>query len=478
MKMATLFRSGLWITYATFINRAFVFLSSLVLARLLQPADFGVIGVVYIFWSFFTLFTQSSAGTFIIYKGVDNPKYINTAYTVSLLVGCVLAVGMVLSAPLIAQFFNEPALTWLLIAFSANLVLSAAAYAYSAVLTRQMKYRELATVSLVNSVCRLVVTTGAALGGLSYWSFVIGDIVSWIVQCVLTRYYTKHPFRLRLDPEVRREVFSFCWGAVGSSLGMYSIFNLDNFTVVKMLGSTSLGYYNLAYQLTMALSTILNPVLDQLGMPTFSKLTDEQAQQTALHRVVESIALLSAPIYALIFLMLDPSVVTFLFSEKWVPICTVFPGLLLFAYFRVVNLPLRAMLVAKGRPDVNAKVNLFVAPIAIASFILGAQRGGIVGVSVAVALVLGFGWTILWWWMGCYHLNWSLKRFLQPGFLPMLLVLPGTLVAWNLPLWWRPVVLLVTYLVAVRCLLPAVFKVYYKSFVQAIGHLREIAPFP
>lgn len=464
MKSLQLFKSGLWITYATLINRVFVFLSSLVLARLLQPSDFGIIGIVYIFWSFFTLFIQGSAGTFILYKGIDSPKYVNTAYTISLIVGLAIASSMVITAPLVSQFFDEPALTWLLIAFAANVVLSSATYAYSAVMTRQMKYRSLANISLANSIVRLLTTTIAALMGFSYWSFAIGDMASWLVQCALTYRYAEYPFKLRLNSEVRKEVVDFCTGSVSSSFGLYANFNLDNFTVGKLLGSLSLGYYNMAYQLTMAFASVLNPVLDQLGMPVFSQLADDQAQQNALYKVLEPIALLSAPIYALIFLMLNSTTVTLMFGEKWVPMCTLFPGLLLFAYFRVINSPLYAMMVAKGRPDINARVNLCIAPIAILSFAIGARQGDIVGVSIAVALVLGIGWTLSWWWWSCRSINWPLERFLFPCFIPILLAAPGIALAYQFSLWWRPFVFLSLYLVAVRLFLPNTFDTYRQSF--------------
>lgn len=138
MKTVSLLRGGLWITYATFVTRIFVFLSNLVLARLLQPSDFGVIGIAYVFWSFFTLFTQDTAGAFIIYKGVDNPKYVNTTYTISLGVGLGLGLLMAISSPWVASFFNEPALVGILIVFAFNLLLSSATYVYSGVMTRRM----------------------------------------------------------------------------------------------------------------------------------------------------------------------------------------------------------------------------------------------------------------------------------------------------------------------------------------------------
>jgi lipopolysaccharide exporter len=472
MKPISLLKSGLWISYATLITRGFAFLSSVVLARLLEPSEFGIIGIAYVFWSFFTLFTQGTAGSFIIYKGIDNPKYVNTAYTVSLIIGITFGLGMVAAAPLIASFFNEPALTWILRAFSLNIVLSSAGYVYSGVMTRQLKYQALANIALAQSIIRLLCTTGAALLGSSYWSFVIGDTVGWIVFCVLTWYYSKHQFRVQLHPEVKSEVISFCLNSVGSSIGLYANFNLDNFTVGKLLGSTSLGFYNLAYQLTMTLSTVFDALLNQLGMPLFAQLTDRE-QQKALEQVAERIALVAAPTCALIFLFATPQVITIVFGEKWTPIHTVIPGLLFFAYFRIFNSSLNSMSIAKGRPDLNAKVNLRIAPFAVLGFVVGAHLGGIVGVSLAAALVLGLGWTIYWWWFVCRNLNWPLKEFMIPCFAPVLLVIPGIIVSVKLPLILSLLAFSITYLLCTFVLKPKYFSIYQKTADRAVMQLKS-----
>ncbi len=464
-----MFKNGLWISYATFITRIFAFLSSLVLARLLQPSDFGIIGIAYVFWSFFSLFIQDTAGAFIIYKGIEHPKYVNTAYTISLLVGLSLALGITATAPFIAIFFKEPALTWLLIAFAFNLILSSASYVYSSVMTRQMKYRGIANITLANSIVRLLCTTGAAFLGFSYWSFVIGDTASWIVSCLLSRYYSKYKFRLHIDSEVKSEVKSFYFGTIASSFGLYTNFNIDNFAVGKLLGSTSLGYYNLAYQLTNAFSSIANAVFNQLGMPVFAQLSDDKQQQNTLLKVVQQTAILTAPICALIYLIVDFQVVKLVFGEKWIPIVKVIPGLLIFSYFRIINSSLFSMLVAKGRPDINAKVNLQIAPIAVGSFIIGANLGGIVGVSLAVAIVLGIGWTLYWWWVACRNLYWSFPEFIIPCFLPILLTIPSLLISANLPLFVRPFVFISIYLLGIRFFQPRI----YIQYNQKIGKLLK-----
>lgn len=470
----SLIKSGFWITCGTFATRFSALLSNLVLARLLLPSEFGIIGIAYIFWSFATLFTQDTTGSFIVYKGTEDKRYLNTTYTVSLIIGLIFALVMVAIAPLVANFFSEPNLTWILVAFAFNLLLSSAYYVHVGVMTRQMQYRELANTTLISSITRLLCTTGSALLGLSYWSFVVGDAASWVIGCILTRYQSGHHFRLQIDPEVKSEVVSYCLGATGSSFGFYVNANVDNFTVGKLLGSTSLGYYNLAYQLTMALSTIFNSVISQLGMPIFAQLSDEQQQENALFKVVEQIAFLTAPLYALFFLVIDKQAIALIFGPKWIPICTVIPWLLIFAYFRVINTPLNSMLSAKGRPGVNAKVNLYIAPIAVLGFIIGAQNGGILGVSIAVALVLGIGWTVFWWWVGCRELGWSMMKFLIPCFIPALIVLPALAISVNLTAILKPLTFILIYLVCVRILAPKQFFEYQTLVGRFVNRLREL----
>ncbi|MBO3457551.1 lipopolysaccharide biosynthesis protein [Aetokthonos hydrillicola Thurmond2011] len=473
MKQISLIKSGLWITYSTFLLRFFALLSNLVLARLLLPSDFGVIGVAYVFWSFFTLFTQSTTGSFIVYKGTEDKRYLNTTYTISLYIGVSFAVAMIATAPLVANFFHQPNLTWILIVFAFNLVLSSILYVYSGIMTRQMQYQEQANITLISSITRLLCTTGSALAGLSYWSFVIGDTASWIVGCILCRYKSGHRLRLEINPEVKSEVLSFCLGATGSSFGFYVNANVDNLVVGKVLGNASLGYYNLAYQLTMALSTIFNSVIGQLGTPIFAQLTDEKEQENALFNVVEQVAFITAPIYALILLTLDKSLITLAFGAKWTPMTIVIPGLLVFAYFRVINSPLDSMLSAKGRPDINAKVNLYIAPIAVFGFVFGAKYAGILGVSVAVASILGFVWTFSWWLAGCKQFNWSMRRFLLSCFIPVLLIILPLVISINLPLILKQIVFVLIYILSIKFILPRQFIKYQIVASQSARFLKE-----
>ncbi|MUH00165.1 oligosaccharide flippase family protein [Scytonema sp. UIC 10036] len=473
MKSISLIKSGFWITYATFLTRFFALLSNLILARLLLPSDFGVIGIAYVFWSFFTLFTQGTAGSFIMCKGTEDKRYLNTAYTVSLCIGITFALAMIASSPAIANWFKEPNLTGLLIIFACNLVLSSIFYVYYGIMTRQMQYRELANINFLSCMTRLISTTGSALLGLGYWSFAIGDTASWVIGCIMTRYKSGHNLRLEINPEVRAEVISFCLGATGSSFGFYLNANMDNLVVGKLLGNASLGYYNLAYQITMSFSLIFNSVVNQLGMPVFAQISDEKQQEETLFRVVEEMSFIIAPIYALLFLIIDKPLIAFVFGSQWTPMSIVIPWLLIFAYFRVINSPLDSMLSAKGRPDLNARVNIYIAPIAVVAFIIGSQYGGILGVSIAVAFVLGIVWTTAWWWVGCRQFNWSLAKFFKITFQAIIFIVPSLFISSFFPFLLKPIVFSCVYILSLKLLLPKQFLKYQEITDKVVRWLKE-----
>src|ERR671932_741752 len=108
MNRIPLIKRGFWTTYGAIATRVLALLSNLLLARLLLPSEFGVIGIAYIFWGFVNLFTQGTAGDFLVYKGLEDKRYLNTTYTINLCIGLVLALGLAAVSQMAANFFRVP----------------------------------------------------------------------------------------------------------------------------------------------------------------------------------------------------------------------------------------------------------------------------------------------------------------------------------------------------------------------------------
>ena len=446
MSESSLLKSGFWTTYGVAAARGLALISNLILARLLLPTDYGVIGVAYIFWAFANLFTQGTIDSFVVYRGVEDRKALNTAYTVSWIIGGSLALGLVVASPAIAHFFEIPALTSVLSLFSINLLLSFLYTFKAGILQRQMRYRELAQITLFASIIRVLTSTIAAASGLGYWSFVIGDLAYWLLSVLAVSRVVDIPLKLAMDPKARKAVVVYCLGAVGGSLGFYLNANFDSLLVGKLLGQEQLGFYNFAYQITMAACVILSQAIQQLGTSVFARLEDQGARQHSLQQLMGQMAFLGAPLFSLLYLILNPSFITFLFDAKWVPACAVIPWLLGFAYFRLLTSPLSAMLSATGKPNISAQANLIVAPIAILSFAIGAMQFGILGVAVAAAIVLGGCWTVYWWWLGCRSFDWTILPFLLPALRFGAVALMALVATHSLPLLIRPMAFSLLYI--------------------------------
>ncbi len=471
MKKSSLIKGGFWVTAGTFARRIFALLSNLVLARLLSPEDFGVISVAWIFWSFFALFMQSSGGLFILYKGTEDRRYLDTVHTISCIIGLFLASVLALGSPWIAQFFNESQLTGILYLYAVNLLISSVFYVYEGILMRLGKYKSVAIILFASSLVRLLFTVLCAVLGFRYWSFAIGDTAFWLVSLIAIVWQTGYILHLKISRSIFSEVVSYCLGTVGTSFGFYANLNLDNFVVSKLLGNSSLGYYNLAYQLTTSVTKILNPVIDRVGTPVFAKLSGDKVQKEALLMVMRQVAFLVTPIYALLYLSLDARTIVFLFGENWRPIVELMPWLIITSYCRTVNIPLKSMVAAKGLPNINAKVNLYIIPLALGSFVVGAQQGGILGVSIAVAISLGFCLTIYWWMSASRMLGWPISEFSTPFIKPLMLSLAALAIASPFVSGIKQIVFIAIFTVGFKLLNPSQFDNYVALAKEGIKKL-------
>ncbi len=222
----------------------------------------------------------------------------------------------------------------------------------------------------------------------------------------------------------------------------------------------------------MALSTIFNSVISQLGTPIFAKLQDKEEQENALFKVVEHTAFITALIYGLFFILIDKNFISLVFGSKWTPISIVIPWLLIFAYFRNINSSLQAILCAKGRPDINARVNLYIAPIAVLGFIIGAKYGGILGVSIAVACVLGIIWTVSWWWFASKEIGFKLMKFLRICFTPLVITIAIILITLYLPFMIKPIAFIMLYIISLKLLFPLILYKYMKIATHFTSKIR------
>jgi lipopolysaccharide exporter len=466
MQSESLLNSALWSTYGAIVTRVLALVSNLLLARLLTPEEFGVIAIAYIFWALVNLFTQGTVGSFLMYKGVGDDRYLNTTFSLALLTGGGLSLGLMAMAPMLAQFFHLPDLVGLLAIFAVSLLLSFTQSVGAGVLNREMRQKDLAQVTTVASLVRVLVTVVCALFGLSYWSFALGDLAHWIAAAILTNRQVEHRFRLAIDPEIKGEVLRYCLGATGFSFSFFINANADNFVIGRLMSHQSLGFYNFAYQVSTALTLILRQTIEQVGTTRFAQLPDGESQRRSVLKLVTHGAWMAAPVYGLMALLLRGDLVSFIFGSKWIPACAVMPWLLLYSYFRLMNNSLFSMLSARGRPDISARINVVITPVAVCGFIWGAMHQDINQVAIAVGLLLGVLGSLMSWFMGCRALGWPVGAFWQASFIPAMLATSLVGLVWSYSWGLQIAVFLTLYGLGLRLLSPGIFKRYVQRLTK------------
>ncbi len=392
-------------------------IAQVVLARILSPKEFGVWAMVLLVTTLSALFRDASIAGVLVYRGLDDKKLVNAVYSLGINISIGMFVLQLLIGFPLSQFFGVPVLWPLTACVALVFLVGAGAGSHSAVLQRQMKFKELAICDIAANFARYGGALICAVLGGGVWSFAAGEITMALVDSLLKRCFSRYRFTYYFIPDSSAvgEVRGYISGLLGINLAVYANMNGDNLTIGRLLGTQALGYYNLAYQLAMLPASALS----QINRVNFSALSqqDNEGKLSYLCQTLELYALLFAPIYGIAFVA-SPWVIPLVYGSKWGAAVSIFQIVLVFAYARGFMSILGTALNALNRPGINAAINWVLVPISIPSYLVGARLGGTTGVAIAVALVMGVVATAWFWLVTCRAAGWKIRTLTKPIILP------------------------------------------------------------
>jgi O-antigen/teichoic acid export membrane protein len=318
-KVASGIRWGIIISIATQVGRiAFM----LVLMRLLGPRNFGIVGQATVVIAIAQIFVHFGLATSIVQRPRLEHGEVGTAFWLNVAVGLLLAVLMVLGAPLLSTFFKTEELTAVLYVLSISLVLKAMTMVPTALLTRNMQFGRIATVEITSTFASGVLGMGAAAVGAGYWALVIQAVSLEAIYLVMILFITGLP-DLTWSAATARSLWSFSSRILAADLVNYVSGNFDKLVVAKLLGATALGLYSLAFRVLQLTLTVVGQV-GRVVLPTFAHLQDdrERLARTFL-AVTESVSLAVFPAMILTILIAPigvPAVLGAAWADAVVPL--------------------------------------------------------------------------------------------------------------------------------------------------------------
>ncbi|MFQ5862893.1 MAG: lipopolysaccharide biosynthesis protein [Candidatus Brocadiales bacterium] len=393
-------RGGFWVFVLRITQQVFGFVRLIILARILAPSDFGLLGIALLAVGTLETFSKTGFQQALVQRKGDVAHYLDTAWTVSVIRGVILFAILFFSAPYVALFFDSPQATPIIQVIGVSMLLTGLTNVGVVYFQKELEFRKQFIYQLSGTLADFVMAVSAAIILQNVWALVYGLLAGNIVRFIMS--YLVHPYRPRLsfDLEQFKELFGFGKWVLGSSILVFLITQGDDIFVGKLLGVTALGFYQLAYRISNMPATEIAHVISQVTFPAYSKLQDDIPRlREAYLKVLQLTAFLSFPIAGLIF-VLAPDFTKIFLGEKWMPMVPAMQVLVLAGLVRSIGTTVGNVFFAIGKPKLEVKWEI-IRLATLAAFIYPFTRWwGILGTSIAVflsifVLTIGFGFAVV-----------------------------------------------------------------------------------
>jgi lipopolysaccharide exporter len=376
-----------WTGISTLAIVIIQFLQLALLARLLEPNDFGLMAMVMVVIGFASAFADMGISNAIIHHQTVSRTQLSSLYWLNIFAGvgaCLLVISL---SPMIAQFYHEPRLTRLMLWASLIFLITPLGQQFQVLFQKNLRFRVLAGSDVISALMGFAVSVLAAFHGQGILSLIWGQLATAACRSALLMSLGWSTWRpsLYLKLTDLEGFVSFGLFQMGERSINYFAWNMDKLLIGRLLGATPLGIYSVAYQLMVRPFMVLNPILTRVAFPVFSSIqNDDRRLSRGYIKLSQIIAFSNFPIYFCMFALAQP-LIFLLLGSQWQPAIEVFQILVWSGALYSLGNPLGSLLLAKGRADLGFGITL-VGLIIFAIAILIGSQWGIIGVTWALLL--------------------------------------------------------------------------------------------
>lgn len=347
----------------------------MILARLLGPADFGLVGMVTAFTGILYLFRDFGLSAAVVQRTTVTEEQSSTLFWINLIVGVVLSLAAIAAAPAIAEFYREPRLVSVTAALSLAFFFNSAGVQHSALLQREMRFTAMAVINVVALAISTLLGIGGALMGYGYWSLVVMTVSFPLFTT--TGFWIATPWvpgRPRRGSGIR-SLMHFGGTLTLNGLVAYAAYNSEKVLIGRFWGVDAVGIYGRAYQLVNIPIDNLNSAVGEVAFSALSRVKDEPPRLRSYFLKGYSLVVgLTLPITIACALFAN-DLIGVILGPKWSATAPIFrllaPTIVIFA---IIN-PLGWLLNSLGLVVRSLRIALVFAPIIIIGYVIGISHG-------------------------------------------------------------------------------------------------------
>lgn len=307
----------IWITIVKWVTSVMGVVSTLVLARILTPSDFGLVAMATLVTAFFEILSRLGTEEYIIKSTSLTEDDINTSWTLQLIVKLTISLLILSFSHYASVFFNEPKLTKVLMMLSIVPVLVGFNNIGVVLAKKDMKFKEIMKLELISKVISVILTITLAFSLRNYWAFIFGTVSYYLIYTLLTYYY--YQYRPKLSLRHFKKQASFSQWTLLKGMVNYTSGKIDQILITKLLSAIELGAYTISQRIiSIPSSLLLSPITDAVFPGLGQILGDNKDFREKIQKTIFISVFFTTPIATMFFLFSTYVVELFLGdASKW-----------------------------------------------------------------------------------------------------------------------------------------------------------------
>ena len=359
--------------------------STIVLARLLSPKDYGLVAMVTAVTGFIMIFKDLGLSTATVQKAQTNHQQISTLFWINVAVSTIAMLVTAALAPAIAWFFHEPRLLWIGLALSTSFLFVGLSVQHQALLRRQMRFTAIVTRDIAAMLIGAVLAIVLAWRGAVYWSLVAMQVGAAAAGTIMLWLVCKWRPGLPVRGAGVRSMLHFGLDITLFNMIHYFARNADKILLGRFYGPVVTGLYSRAYSLFMLPVSQIRAPLAAVAMPALSHLQNEPARYARYYyKLASFLAFVTMPLAGFLFVCSE-NIIRLLLGEKWMDANAIFKILAVSAFIQAVESTRGLTLISLGLSKKYLKFGIFTSAVFVLAFAIGV-RWGARGVAISYVI--------------------------------------------------------------------------------------------
>lgn len=348
----------MWTMVEKYSGQIIQFAISVILARILTPDEYGLIGMLAVFMGISNVFIDGGFSAALIQLKDRSGRDVSTVFYINVAMALLIYAALALSAPAIAGFYAQPSLTPIVRVYCLTLIINALASTSQTLLAIDIDFKTTTKISLTAALISGAIGVAMAYGGWGVWALVWQSLASAVISCTLSFWFVRWWPKEGFSTDSFRRLFSFSSKLFVATLISAVYDNFFGVLIGKKFSSAALGFYNRAYQFNQLLNNNVTSVLGRVSYPLLSKIQNEDERLMGIYRrYIQISAFLTFPLLLLLCGVAKP-LILLLLTDKWAPSIILLQVLTLGFMWDGVIVSNINLIKVKGRSDLVLKLEV------------------------------------------------------------------------------------------------------------------------